>query len=227
MKLQSKVFGTIFGVIASSLVFIAIPVTANAGECSTEDPCLTYAVLDNSGVVTNVIVCQPSFCGSGRLPNGTIVVPQVAANSEGQNQGGIYNHDKTPGKDVVYSNGSFTINNEIVVNKVDVVTNTANTETSTVSVIISEGNQQGFSYEDTIGKTLGQVEFTTLPLKDNVSAIVNATEVTATSKRMESTIFTERKTAEEVSSILIERNLNLLQSRISRLLTLLDGWIKK
>jgi hypothetical protein len=226
MKLQSKVFGTIFGVIASSFVFIAVPVTANAGECSAEDPCHTYAVLDSSGVVTNVIVCQPSFCGSGVLPNGNRVVPQVAANSQGENQGGIYNHDKTPGKDVVYSGGSFTINNEVVVNKVDVVTNTTNTETSTVSVSISEGNQLGFSYEDTIGKTLGQVEFTTLPLKDNVSATVSASEVTTTSTRTESTIFTERKTAQEVSSILIERNLALLQSTIDRLLILLDKWVK-
>ena len=227
MKKKNKVILTVLGVLTSSLFFIVAPVAANAGECSAADPCLTYAVLDNSGVVTNVIVCQPSFCGSGKLSDGTTVVPQVAATSTGQNQGGHYNHAGTPGKDVVYSGGSFTINNEVVVNKVDVVTNTTNTETSTVSVLISEGNQQGFSYEDTIGKTLGQIEFKTLPLKDSVSAIVSATEVTTTSTRTESTIFAGRKTAEEVSSILIEKNLTLLQSRINRLLILLDGWTKQ
>jgi hypothetical protein len=226
MKKKNKVILTVLGVLTSSLFFIVAPTTANAGDCSVADPCLTYAVLDNSGVVTNVIVCQPSFCGSGKLPDGTTVVPQVAASSTGQNQGGHYNHAGIPGKDVVYSDGSFTINNEVVVNKVDVVTNTTNTETSTVSVLISEGNQQGFSYEDTIGKTFDQIELKTLPLKDSVSAVVSVTEVTSTSTRTESTIFAERKTAEEVSSILIERNLTLLQSRINRLLILLDGWTK-
>jgi len=107
-----------------------------------------------------------------------------------------------------------------------VITNTTNTETSTVSVTISEGNQKSFSYEDTIGKTFDQIELKTLPLKDSVNAVVSATEVTSASTRTESTMFAGRKTAEEVSSILIERNLTLLQSKINRLLILLNGWTK-
>jgi hypothetical protein len=225
MKTKNKVIATVLGVLASSLFFIVAPTTANAGECSAADPCLTYAVLDNAGVVINVIVCQPSFCGSGKLSDGSTVVPQVAANSQGQNQGSIFNPIGS-GKEVVHSNGTFTINNEVVANKVDVVTNTTNTETSTVAVSLSSGNASTFSYENTIGKTVGEIEFTTLPLKDNVSATVSATEVTATSTKTESTILEGRKTAEEVSSILIQRNLTLLQSRITRLLMLLDGWVK-
>ena len=226
MKRKNKVILTVLGVLSSSLFFIVAPTSANAGECSAADPCLTYAVLDNAGVVTNIIVCQPSFCGSGRLSDGTTVVPQVAASSTGQNQGGIYNHSGTPGKDVVYSNGTFTINNEVVANKVDVVTNTINTETSTVSVSIAEGNKSTFSYENTIGKSIGEIEFTTLPLEDNVSATVSATEVTNTSTKTELTTFEGRKTAQEVSSILAQRSLTLLQSKITRLLMLLDGWVK-
>jgi hypothetical protein len=225
MKTKNKVIATVLGVLASSLFFIVAPTTANAGECSAADPCLTYAVLDNAGVVINVIVCQPSFCGSGKLSDGSTVVPQVAANSQGQNQGSIFNPIGS-GKEVVHSNGTFTINNEVVANKVDVVTNTTNTETSTVAVSLSSGNASTFSYENTIGKTVGEIEFTTLPLKDNVSATVSATEVTATSTKTESTILEGRKTAEEVSSILTQRNLTLLQSRITRLLILLDGWVK-
>lgn len=225
MKTKNKVILTVLGVLTSSLFFIVAPTTANAGDCSASDPCLTYAVLDNSGVVINVIVCQPSFCGSGKLSDGSTVVPQVAANSQGQNQGSIFNPIGS-GKEVVHSNGTFTINNEVVANKVDVVTNTANTETSTVAVSLSSGNTSTFSYENTIGKTVGEIEFTTLPLKDNVSATVSATEVTATFTKTESTIFEGRKTAEEVSSILTQRNLTLLQSRINRLLMLLDGWVK-
>ena len=226
MKLKNKVIGTIFSVIASSFVFISVPELANAGDCSVADPCLTYAVLDNAGIVKNIIVCQPSFCGSGKLPDGTTVVPQVAANSEGQNQGGIFNSAGTPGKDVVYQpNGTFTVNNEVVVNKVDVVTNTTNTETSTVTATISSGNASTFSYEDTIGKSLSEISFNTLPLANNTSATVSATDVTSNSTRTESTVFEERKTALEVSSILVQRNLSLLQSKIDRLLILLGSWL--
>ena len=198
---------------------------ANPGECSIANPCHTYAVLDNARVVTNVIVCQPSFCGNGTLPDGTRVVPQVAANSQGQNQGSVFNPIGS-GKDVVYqSNGTFTVNNEVVVNKVDVVTNTTNTETSTVTATISSGNASTFSYEDTIGKSPSEISFTTLPLANNTSATIGATDVTSNSTRTESTVLEGRKTALEVSSILVQRNLSLLQSKIDRLLILLGSWL--
>lgn len=226
MKIKNKVIGTVFGVIASSFVFISVPELANAGECSASDPCHTYAVLDSNGVVTNVIVCQPSFCGSGILSDGTRVVPQVAATSTGQNQGGHYNHAGVPGKDVVYQpNGTFTVNNEVIVNKVDVVTNTTKTETTTVTATTSAGNASTFSYEDTVGKSPSEILFNTLPLANNTSATVSATEVTSNSTRTESTVFEERKTALEVSSILTQRNLSLLQSKIDRLLILLGSWL--
>ena len=224
MKLKNKVIGTILGVISSSFVFISVPEIANAGDCSVADPCLTYAMLDSAGTVINTIVCQPSVCGSGTWA-GKTVVPQVAATPEGQNQGGYYNPAGS-GREVVYSNGTFTINNEVSTNKVDVVTNTTNTETSTVTATISAGNSSTFSYENTIGKSVDQIEFTTLPLKDNVSATVSAIDITNTSTITESTTFEGRKTVEEMSFIFTQRNLNLLQSKITRLLILLDGWFR-
>jgi hypothetical protein len=232
MKTKNKGIVTVLGVLASSLFFIVAPTTANAGECSAADPCLTYAVLDSSNVVINIIICQPSVCGSGTFGNNR-VVPQVAATPEGQNQSGYYNPVGS-GREVTHSNGTFTMNNSVVTTvtdvvvstTVDVVTNTTNTETSTVTVSRSAGNSSTFSYEDTIGKTPGDISFNSLPLSDNVSAIVSASEVTATYTKTESTTFPERKTAQEVSSILIERNLTLLQSKINRLLTLLEGWTK-
>ena len=143
-------------VVAEPAPVVVPSTTANPGECSIANPCHTYAMLDSAETVINVIVCQPSVCGSG-IWDGKKVVPQVAADSAGQNQGGFYNHDSTPGLDVVYSNGIFTRNNEVVVNRVGVVTNTTNTETSTVSVSISEGNQNSFSFEDTVGKSWGEI----------------------------------------------------------------------
>ena len=64
-----------------------------------------------------------------------------------------------------------------------------------------------------------------MPLANNTSATVSATEVTSNSTRTESTVFEERKTALEVSSILTQRNLSLLQSKIDRLLILLGSWL--
>ena len=233
MKLKNKVIGTTLGVIASFFVFISVPEIANAGECSAADPCLTYAMLDSAGTVINIIVCQPSVCGSG-IWDGRKVVPQVAATPEGKNQGGYYNPSGS-GREVTHSNGTFTMNNnvaatvvDVVVNTtVDVVTNTTSTETSTVTVSKSAGNASTFSYEDTIGKPTSEISFNTLPLPNNTSATVSATDISSISTTTESTTFEERKTAEEVSSILIQRNLTLLQSKISRLLALLDAWIKK
>ena len=231
MKLKNKVIGTIFGVIASSFVFISVPELANAGDCSVADPCLTYAVLDNAGSVTNIIICQPSVCGRGTF-SGQKVVPQVAATPEGQNQGGYYNPAGS-GREVTHSNGTFTINNGVVATTVDVVvnttvdaiTNTTSTETSTVTVSKSAGNASTFSYEDTVGKSPSEISFTTVPLANNTSATVSATDVTSNSTRTESTILGERKTALEVSSILAQRNLILLQSKIDRLLVLLGSWL--
>lgn len=95
MKLKNKVIGTIFGVIASSFVFISVPEVANASGCSAEDPCGTWAVIVNDRVV-NTIVCQPSVCGSGVF-NGQKVVLQVPANPvTHQYQGGHFSmeHDR-------------------------------------------------------------------------------------------------------------------------------------
>jgi hypothetical protein len=225
MKIKNKVIGTIIGVIASSVVFISASESANAGNCSVSDPCLTYAMLDDSDVVINIIVCQPSVCGSG-IWDGRKVVPQVAATSEGQNQGGYYNPAGS-GREVTHSNGTFTMNNNVPITKIDVVTNTINTETSTIVVSVSAGNASTFSYQDTVEKSTSEISFTILPLPDSTTATVSATDVNSNSTVTESVTFQERKTTEEMSSILIQQNLNLLQSKINRLLALLDNWIKK
>ena len=224
MKIKNRV-AVIFLAI-SSVLFMSTS-TASAGD-------ETYAVLDSSGVVVNIIICQPSICGAsgswgGTMPNdtpwaGQRLVPQFAANSQGQNQGGFIGPVGS-GKEVVYSEGTFTINNNVPVNNVEILTNASNTETSTVAVSISAGNKTTFSYEDTVGKSTSDIISNTLPLENNTSATISATDVTSTSTITESTTFEERKTALEVSSILAQRNLSLLQLKIDRLLILLGSWL--
>ena len=228
MKLKAKSIA--FFMVLSSAFFISTS-TASAGECSVTDPCLTYAMLNDSGVVINTIVCQPSVCGSG-IWEGKKVVPQVAATATGQNQGGYFNPAGS-GREVTHSNGTFTINNNVPITKVDVVvnttvdviTNTTSIETSTVTVSTSAGSASTFSYQDTVGKSTAEISFTTLPLANNTSATINATDVSSNSTVTELTTFEVRKTAEEVSSILAEQRLSLLQSKINRLLILLNNWL--
>jgi hypothetical protein len=227
MKLKAK-FVTFF--IAISSAFFISTSTASAGECSVADPCLTYAMLNDSGVVINIIVCQPSVCGSGTW-DGKKVVPQVAATPEGQNQGGYYNPAGS-GREVTHSNGTFTMNNnvvatavDVVVNTtVDVVTNTTSTETSTVTVSKSAGNASTFSYEDTVGKSPSEISFNTLPLPNNTSATVSATDVSSNSTLTESVTFRERRTLEFVEGYLLENNYSLLHSKINRFSKYLIHW---
>ena len=116
----------------------------------------------------------------------------------------------------------------VVANRVDIFKDTINNESSTVFVSVSGGNQNVFSPEDTVGKSWSEIIFgsTIFPTEDNTEATVGVIEVTANSRKTESTTFEGRKTAQEVSSILAQKNLTLLQSRINKLLMLLDDWVK-
>jgi hypothetical protein len=61
--MKTKVSLIIIGLISSLISVVGIS-SANA-ECSAADPCGTWAMLDQQGTVTNIIVCQASVCGSG------------------------------------------------------------------------------------------------------------------------------------------------------------------
>jgi hypothetical protein len=233
MKLRTKI--GVFAIALSSLSFVS---NSSAQACSVEDPCHTYAVLDDSGLVTNIISCSTSVCGSGTF-GGNKVVPQVAANaSTGQNQGG---HLTSPdGGEVRYSEptGTFTVNNNVIQTKVDVVTNQTTTdtktvtETSTVVVSIATGNQSSFTYDDTVGKSISDIPFTILSLPNNTSATISATDVTTEVTPTETTkltatqsvTFEERKTEQFVEEYLVNNNYNRLLSKFARIARHLTNW---
>ena len=81
--------------IALNLVILSAVITsapqAIASQCSSADPCGTWAMLDPQGVITNVIVCQASVCGGG-IWDGQTVVPQLAANPVTHDTTGIGSH---------------------------------------------------------------------------------------------------------------------------------------
>jgi hypothetical protein len=211
MKFKSIINSVIL--VAASVLFISVA-PAQAGECSAEDPCHTYAMVNDAGVVTNIIVCQPSVCGGGTFA-GSRVVPQVAANPEThQNQGGyLSNPGSTP---VVESNGRFTMTNDqptvsqIVVEEVAVNT--------VIQSELGSGIQKSFTFNDTVGTPNGIPTMTDEPIKNSTSAILSATELTKsdtpTVVAIETISFNKRETEEFVK----------LQAEIQSLQRILRSW---
>jgi len=241
MKLKNKVFGTIFGVIASSLVFIAVPNTANAGECSSADPCMTYAEVDGSGIVVNVIVCQPSVCSGefgGIHPNsGNRLVPQVAANPSTNDTSGTQGQMSKPEENKIVTlseNNTFTVKKDNVVvetiasPEVEVVTTETSTVVSTTSISVDFGKTT-VTYINDEAVLENNPDYVEISGEQVVSSQVNESEsqTNNTSITKETVVFEERKTEEEVDQHLLQRNLKILKSKLNRLLYLLDSWLIK
>ena len=207
MKIKS-VFCSAVLVFTSAAFISSAP--ASAGECSVEDPCQTYAMVDASGAVTNTIVCQPSVCGSGSFA-GSRVVPQVAANPQtGENQGGFLG-DPASGNIVRESNGTFYVNNENVVKQDNEISATFS---STVS---------SFTFQDTVNLENPSA----IPMKEetpelNTSVTITAIETTTAVK--ETVFFAQRTKFETVSTVIEDYRLQVIQKRLARLQKLLAQW---
>lgn len=225
MKLKNKVFATIFGVFASSLVFIAVPISAQAGECTAADPCMTYAEVDGSGSVVNVIVCQPSVCSQqlgGIHPNtGNRLVPQVAANPLTNDTHGTSGQMSKPeeNKNVTLSNDNVytvTKNNDvvekIVVPEIDItssgsVTTSMGYTSETATVKINENPEE-----------TKEIEIITVNAGQTTISANNVTTIT------ETLVLTERKTEQEVNSIIDSRGYVVMKSKVTMLTRLLLNW---
>jgi hypothetical protein len=167
MKIKA-VFGGVL-LVLFSIFFVS---NASAGECSVEDPCQTYAVM-NGNQVTNIIVCQPSVCGSGFF-NNQRVVPQVAADSNGQNRGGYWGTE---------SNGVFTVQNGPSVNtSVDIINNIE------VKVVMDGAIKNSSTFNDTVNKP-AEEWFAPVPLPVDTKVTISADN--------ESLEFNERISEEE------------------------------
>jgi hypothetical protein len=198
MKTKNKVILTVLGVLTSSLFFIVAPTTANAGDCSAADPCGTWAVVEG-GVVTNIIVCQPSVCGSGEFAGKQVVLQTPGNPVTHQSQGGYMGTREEP---VTYNSEQKTftqsdttwsvpqINTEVV----ETVTATGALETATLTAVI---NPEGLkSNPATISATQGELN--------------------------ESKIFNESKTSVEVE-IAIQDSV-IMKKYLNKFLQLLRGW---
>jgi hypothetical protein len=213
----------VFTILISMLSVVNVS-QANAGDCSESDPCGSWAMLDTQGVVTNVIVCQASVCGSGTWA-GQTVVPQVAPNPVTNDTQGIgsYIGNADQGTQVTYSGGTFTIIENTRINNKFTETQGDNSTTSEVNIPISS---RSFTYEDTIGKSYGNVEMSPVIFNENAETTVKVTETNLINTISESVNFYERKTTQEVEEVFVNNNLNLLLSKIQTLIFLLGSWVK-
>jgi hypothetical protein len=218
MKLKTTLI--ISALFVSIFSFIAVPQAS--ADCSASDPCGTWAVVDNSGTVTNIISCQSSVCGSGEF-GGQRVVQQIAPDSNNEAQGG-YTSDLQNNVVIKEDSGTFTITNNNPEQTTTVYEN-VNDEITTTSVTVSQ-RIYSFRYEDTINRTHSYLK--ELEPQDNTSATIFVSKrfLDGLSKE-EQTTFLNRQTSDEVRSQIVINQFNLILEKISVVLKQLGAWIKK
>jgi hypothetical protein len=221
--MKKKASLLVISLLASFAMTVGIS-EAKASDCTAESPCGTWAMLDSQGVVTNVIVCQAAVCGGGTWA-GQTVVPQVAPNpvthdTTGQ---GSYIGNSDLGTQVVYSDGTFTISENTRINNSFTEIQNETITTSKVSIPVSS---RSFTYEDTIGKSWGQVEMTPVVFDESSLTTLSVKETNLINTIQETISFNERKTINEIQENFTNNNLNLLLSKVQILVTLLGSWIK-
>jgi hypothetical protein len=179
----------------------------------------TYAVLDENGNVTNIIICGEA-CAGGTF-DGKRVVLQVAADPvTGENRGGIW---QGPGT-TTYDDTTQTFT---MVEPPSVINNSAvdmsGDSTAILVTSIAGEKTTSFSYLDTVGDNL----FTRNGFKYGFTNDSQASVFASDGIILESLSFESRKTEDEISNNLFNLKLDLLNSKVQTLVSLLGAWVKK
>jgi hypothetical protein len=205
-------------------IFSFISVSQASAECSAADPCGTWAVVDSSGTVSNVIVCQPSVCGSGSF-GGQNVVPQVAANPETHDTHGTgsYVGNAQSGSTVTYSGGTFSINENVTITKSEVEVDLDNNSsiTSSVSVPVSS---RTFTFEDTINNKWGYVPMAVKSYNAYGYTTFSVSSLNESEGPDNEVLnFRQTLTEKEIIAEIVSAQLKLITNKISTLLKLLQS----
>jgi hypothetical protein len=212
--MKNKVFILISILLATSISVINSS-QANASDCSAENPCGTWAVVDNTGNVTNIIVCQPSVCGSGEFA-GQKVVPQIAPNYKTHDTQGTGGWMTSGSTSVTEKNGTFTVSIS------EPSTTTTVEDNVQITTTVSQ-TANSFRYEDTYDYR--NIISRPAEPSDNTSATVSVKENNNLIKE-ESKTFLNRKTTSEIETDFIVNDLKLLLSRIRAIILQLGLWVK-
>ena len=218
----------VFLITASCALYgFSIPASANEGQA-------TYAVVDASGVVTNVIVCTESVCGAngqwaGKMPSdtscpGCSIVLQVAANPvTGANQGSVFSPAGNSTQ-VTYSEGTFTVRDSAPQVLTDTSVDVINNETTTTKIVVENPTQviKTFTYEDTIGKSSSEINFNTVYTFGS-ELTVTGTETTELSTKQESIQLNKNLTSDAIESYIFTQQLNILSRKIATLTRMIQN----
>jgi len=203
---------------------------ADSDPCTAEDPCQTWAVVNESGLVTNIIVCQPSVCGSGEFA-GSKVVLQVPANPvTHQSQGGYYGGPDPQSPQAVHYDSEakiFTRGSEKFPANVTKVENFEDGTSITTLKTTVKSQMVGFGPENFVN---GEMKFTPV-IDDETGADLYVYQYVSeglgnSSPTVQTITFDSPKTKDEITEAIIENDLNLLLTWIDELLAMLDVWVK-
>ena len=185
--------------------------SAVPGECSAEDPCGTWAVVDKTGSVTNVIVCQASVCGSSGQLGGVLDGNKLVQQTPSISQGG---QKTTEGQTVTEQNGTFTVTRDL-----PVAVEVENIAENNSQVVVSATRREVITFDVN--------SFSTPQISNNIPTEVKAEEViNNVVTKTETNIFLERKTQNEIEEELEAKNLTLLLSKVNTLIKLLGSCVK-
>ena len=228
--MKKKVFILVSVLLAASISVINFS-EASASDCSVQNPCLsrvfnnptnsglpatpanndpgTWAVVDNSGTVRNIIVCQPSVCGRGGTLGGEINGDRLV-----QQTRTLAGQTTSPGHTVTENNGTFTVDISVPTRSETVTDSETNTQT-----VITVNRKETFTFN---------VDSSENPLLvNNAQADVRAEETSNNVvTKIETNIFTNRLSSDEIKQELEDKNLLLLVNKINILLSLLGNWVK-
>jgi hypothetical protein len=234
MKLKNKVISTIFSIVASSFLLIGVPTQANAAPCSAEDPCMNYAVVDPSGSVINVIVCQPSFCSGMVDSNGNRYIPQQAANPVTHNYEGTNAEISRPeqNKIVTVSNdGIYTVTQNGAVTKTFSAPEVIVTKNDNSTVVTTTSESASFGTTESVITDTGTAKITNPDsVKITVNEQVNSEVSTPTSNitnltNTVETLYIPEKQTQKQFVVTVNNSLNtIMKSKIDRLTKLLQDW---
>jgi hypothetical protein len=126
---------------------------------------------------------------------------------------------------VTENSGTFTVRYPGNITKTEIEFDSSSNTKFEISTTVSE-EASSFTYEDTIGKEYVGFTMRDAAPSDNTKASVIVKKISGDSLEQQSNAFEERKTYDEISQELVQKNLNLLLSKIQNIIKMLNKWVK-
>lgn len=214
MKSRVGLLSLLISTIASSIAIVT-PAYAGNGTCESSDPCGNWAIVDNTGVVTSVIVCQQSVCGGGEYL-GQKAVMQTAPNAETHDTSGTGGYRSSESSIVTESNGIFTMHLPYPVTTVD-------NESGVITTVSVSETAHTITFRDPDGKNYASPVFTPGTPSENTSAEISVKDL----DKEEKIKFSSRKSSNEMTVEMLKQQVSLIVSKINLIIERLGLWVKK